>query len=60
MGANSTKEKRITEDSEPLFSEIPKPVRLPLCQDEPDVIEPTELGDSLIGDGMLFCNLFIP
>ena len=60
MGANSTKEKRITEDSEPLVSEIPKPVRLPLCQDEPDVIEPTELGDSLIGDGMLFCNLFIP
>ena len=60
MGANLTKEKRITEDSEPLVSEIPKPVRLPLCQDEPDVIEPTELGDSLIGDGMLFCNLFIP
>ena len=60
MGANLTKEKRITEDSEALVSEIPKPVRLPICQDEPDVIEPTELGDSMIGDGLLFCNLFIP
>ena len=60
MGANSTKRKSFSEDSEPLVSEIPKPVRLPVCQDEPDVIEPTELGDSLIGDGLLFCNLFVP
>ena len=60
MGANSTKRKRVPEDSEPLVAEIPKPVRLPVCQDEPDVIEPTELGDSIIGDGLLFCNLFVP
>ena len=60
MGANSTKRKCFSEDSEPLVAEIPKPVRLPVCQDEPDVIEPTELGDSMIGDGLLFCNLFVP
>ena len=65
MGANSTKRKSFSEDSEPLVSEIPKPVRLPVCQDEPDVIEPdviepTELGDSMIGDGLLCCNLFVP
>ena len=60
MGANSTKRKCFSEDSEPLVAEIPKPVKLPVCQDEPDVIEPTELGDSMIGDGLLFCNLFVP
>ena len=60
MGANSSKRKSHAEDSEPLVSDLPKPVKLPLCQDEPDVIEPAELTDSMIGDGLVFCNLFVP
>ena len=64
MGASLAKKKRDAEDSESLVptcvSNTPKPVRLPLCQDEPDVIEPTELTDSMIGDGLIFCNLFVP
>jgi len=58
MGANSTKRKSFSGDSEPLVSKIPKPVKLPVCQDEPDVI--TELGYSMIDDGQLLCNLFVP
>ena len=42
----------------PLVSEITEPVKRPVCQDEPDVI--TELGYSMIDDGLLFCNLFVP
>ena len=63
MGAGLAK-KKCAEDTESLVttcaSHTPKPVRLPLCQDEPDVIEPTELTDSMIGDGVIFCNLFVP
>ena len=58
IGANSTKRKIFSGDSEPLVSKIPKPVKLPVCQDEPDVI--TELGYSMIDDGQLLCNLFVP
>ena len=46
MGANSTKRKSFSGDSEPLVS------------NEPDVI--TELGYSMIDDGQLLCNLFVP
>ena len=64
MGARLAKKKRDAEDSESLvqtcISDMPKPVRLPLCQDEPDVIEPTELTNSMTGDGLIFCNLFVP
>ena len=58
MGANSTKRKSFSRDSELLVSKIPKPVKLPVCKDEPDVI--TELGYSMIDDGQLLCNLFVP